>query len=138
LTRVRGFANLFTSGGNHAADARKDLPVNAAALDAFRQIHEAAQIAPCDWQWIGPHMSQRMFGITRERAEAFAARHGGEARPMGAVLAGDVLEVRYQVRGATFGVYRVTAGGWPELLEGGIATLEAAEARRVELLEGRR
>jgi len=56
--------------------------VNDAALAAFRQIFDATQTAPQDWQWIGPHMSQRMFGITRERAEAFAARHGGEAREM--------------------------------------------------------
>lgn len=57
-------------------------PVNDATLAAFRQIFEATQTAPTDWQWIGRHMSQRMFGITRERAEAFAARHGGEAREM--------------------------------------------------------
>ena len=56
--------------------------MNDAALAAIRQIFDATQTAPQDWQWIGPHMSQRMFGITRERAEAFAARHGGEARPM--------------------------------------------------------
>lgn len=56
--------------------------MNDSTLAAFRQIFEATQTAPCDWQWIGVHMSQRMFGITRERAEAFAARHGGEARPM--------------------------------------------------------
>lgn len=53
-----------------------------AQLQAFRQIADAMQSKPADWQWIGPHMSQRMFGITQERAEAFAARHGGEAKPM--------------------------------------------------------
>jgi copper oxidase (laccase) domain-containing protein len=56
--------------------------VNNAQLDAFRQIAAAMQTAPTDWQWIGPHMSQRMFGITQERAEAFAARHGGKAERM--------------------------------------------------------
>jgi len=55
--------------------------VNDSTLAAFRQI-AADMIGPTDWQWIGPHASQRMFGITRERAEAFAARHGGEAREM--------------------------------------------------------
>jgi len=55
--------------------------MNDATLSAFRQI-AAAMIGPADWQWIGPHASQRMFGITQERAEAFAARHGGEAKPM--------------------------------------------------------
>jgi copper oxidase (laccase) domain-containing protein len=56
--------------------------MNAAQLQAFRDIADAMQTKPADWQWIGPHMSQRMFGITQERAEAFAARHGGEARKM--------------------------------------------------------
>lgn len=55
--------------------------MNAAALDNFRRI-AADMIGRADWQWIGPHASQRHFGITRERAEAFAARHGGEAREM--------------------------------------------------------
>jgi hypothetical protein len=35
-----------------------------------------------DWQWIGPHMSQRMLGITEKRAKEYAARHGGEAKKM--------------------------------------------------------
>lgn len=52
-----------------------------ATLTAFRAI-AAAMIGPADWQWIGPHMSQRMFGITRERAEGYAKAHGGKAEPM--------------------------------------------------------
>ena len=56
--------------------------MNDAQLSAFRQIAAAMQTATANWQWIGPHMSQRMFGITQEKAEAFAARHGGEAKPM--------------------------------------------------------
>jgi hypothetical protein len=55
--------------------------MNDATLQAFRQIADA-MIGQADWQWLGPHASQRMFGITRERAEAYAARHGGEAKPM--------------------------------------------------------
>ena len=55
--------------------------MNDATLTAFREIADA-MIGRADWQWIGPHASQRMFGITRERAEAFAARHGGEALEM--------------------------------------------------------
>lgn len=51
-------------------------------LEGFRMLAQAMEMEPTDWQWIGPHMSQRMFGITRTRAEAYAARHGGEARPM--------------------------------------------------------
>ena len=52
-------------------------------LANFRAIAEAmAGPEPRDWQWLGPHMSQRMFGLTRARAEAYAARHGGEARKM--------------------------------------------------------
>ena len=37
---------------------------------------------PRDWQWVGPHMSQRMFGITERRAREYAERHGGVARKM--------------------------------------------------------
>ena len=51
-------------------------------LIAFRAIADAMQTEPTDWQWIGPHLSQRMFGITEQRARAYAARHGGEARQM--------------------------------------------------------
>jgi hypothetical protein len=54
--------------------------MNDAALTQFRRYAEAlAGGEPQDWQWIGPHMSQRMFGITQARAEAYAARHGGKA-----------------------------------------------------------
>lgn len=55
--------------------------MNDATLNAFRQIADA-MIGQADWQWIGPHMSQRMFGITEQRAKEYAARHGGEAKPM--------------------------------------------------------
>jgi hypothetical protein len=58
--------------------------MNNAQIEAFRQIAAAMQGEAADWQWIGPYMSQRMFGITRKRAEAYAARHGGEARRMAA------------------------------------------------------
>lgn len=56
--------------------------MNDATLAAFRQIHEAMQTEPCDWQWIGKHMSQRMFGITETRAKAYAEKHGGIAEQM--------------------------------------------------------
>lgn len=56
--------------------------MTTAQLLAFRAIADAMQTATTDWQWIGPHMSQRMFGITEQRATAYAARHGGEARKM--------------------------------------------------------
>jgi len=56
--------------------------MNDATLHAFRDLAASMQTAPTTWQWIGPYMSQRMFGITEARAKAYAARHGGEARPM--------------------------------------------------------
>lgn len=56
--------------------------MNAATLQHFRDIHEKMQTEPSDWQWIGPHMSQRMFGITQTRAENYAKKHGGEAKKM--------------------------------------------------------
>jgi hypothetical protein len=55
--------------------------MNAVQLTAFRDIADA-MIGRADWQWIGPHLSQRMFGITRERAEGYARSHGGIAQPM--------------------------------------------------------
>ncbi len=48
-------------------------------LQAFREIAEQ-MIGKADWEWVGPHMSQRMFGITEQRAKDYAARHGGTAR----------------------------------------------------------
>lgn len=57
--------------------------MNDLALVAFRQLADAMfGPEPRDWQWTGPHMSQRMFGLTQVRAEACAARHGGTARKM--------------------------------------------------------
>ena len=53
-----------------------------ATIDAFRQIAASMQTEPTDWQWIGPHMSQRHFGITETRAKAFAERYGGTAQKM--------------------------------------------------------
>lgn len=54
-----------------------------AQLSYFRSLADAMRGGePDDWQWIGPHMSQRMFGITERRAKEYAARHGGEARKM--------------------------------------------------------
>ncbi len=57
--------------------------MNDATLQAFRDI--AAKMAgdePQNWQWIGKHASQRMFGITEKRARAYAERFGGEAKEM--------------------------------------------------------
>jgi hypothetical protein len=56
--------------------------MTSAQLDGFRQLAAAMETEPTDWQWIGPHLSQRMFGITERRAKAYAERHGGEARRM--------------------------------------------------------
>lgn len=54
--------------------------MNDAVLSHFRAIAEAMNAEPTDWQWVGQHMSQRMFGITEARAKAYAARHGGAAK----------------------------------------------------------
>jgi hypothetical protein len=50
-------------------------------LEQHRMIAAAMGLVG-DWQWIGPHMSQRHFGIPEARAKALAARHGGEAKRM--------------------------------------------------------
>jgi hypothetical protein len=60
--------------------APKEASMNDATLHTFRALADAMSgPEPRDWQWIGPHMSQRMFGITEQRAKNYAARHGGEA-----------------------------------------------------------
>jgi hypothetical protein len=57
--------------------------MNTATLLLFRDLAETlAGPQARDWQWIGPHMSQRMFGITEQRARDYAARHGGSASKM--------------------------------------------------------
>jgi hypothetical protein len=55
--------------------------MNTSTLYAFRELAEQ-MIGKADWEWVGPHMSQRMFGITQERAEGYAKAHGGVARKM--------------------------------------------------------
>jgi hypothetical protein len=61
--------------------------MNETTLIGFRAIADAMNTEPTNWEWIGPHLSQRMFGITETRARAYAVRHGGTARRM-AVLTG--------------------------------------------------
>lgn len=57
--------------------------MNDATLNAFRNIADAmAGPEPRTWEWIGVHMSQRMFRITQTRAEEYARQFGGVARPM--------------------------------------------------------
>ena len=57
--------------------------MNATTLETFRAIADTlAGPEPQDWEWIGAHMSQRMFGITQVRAENYARQFGGIARQM--------------------------------------------------------
>jgi hypothetical protein len=55
--------------------------MNDETLTAFREI-ASQMIGKAGWEWIGPHMSQRMFDITEKRAKDYARRFGGTARPM--------------------------------------------------------
>lgn len=66
---------------NHPTE--RETKMTEAALLEFRAIAATlAGPAPQDWQWVGAHLSQRMFGITEQRARDYASRHGGEARRM--------------------------------------------------------
>ena len=57
--------------------------MNNSVLEHFRALADAMQgDAPRDWQWVGKHMSQRMFGITEQRAKDYAVRFGGVASKM--------------------------------------------------------
>lgn len=73
-----------TKNTNRRAErhSRKGVSMTDATLRRFRAIAASMTTEPIDWQWIGPHMSQRMFGITEQRAKDYAERHGGEARKM--------------------------------------------------------
>jgi len=54
-----------------------------AVLHHFRDLADTlAGPEPRNWQWIGPHVSQRMFGIPEGKARTYAARHGGVAQRM--------------------------------------------------------
>lgn len=54
-----------------------------AQLQYFRALaDELLGDQPTNWQWIGPNMSQRMFGITEARARAYVKQHGGIASKM--------------------------------------------------------
>lgn len=55
--------------------------MNNAQLEHFRRIYELMHPGS-GWQWIGKHMSQRMFDISEAKAKEYAARFGGEAKPM--------------------------------------------------------
>lgn len=69
-----------TRNATTAANA-KGRTMTETTLQAFRDI--ADKMMPDQgWQWIGPHMSQRMFGISEKRAKDYAAKFGGEAKPM--------------------------------------------------------
>ena len=70
--------------GNPApTDTTRMDTVTDATLEMFRALADAMTAGtPQTWQWIGPHISQRMFGMSRERAETYAAKFGGVASPM--------------------------------------------------------
>jgi hypothetical protein len=55
--------------------------MNEHVLEHFRAIADA-MFPDQGWQWIGPYSSQRMFGISEQRAKEYARRHGGSASPM--------------------------------------------------------
>ena len=75
--------------------------MNESALMGFRELAAAmAGPAPQNWQWVGKHMSQRMFGISEKRAKEYAARHGGEAAMMPPQPAGWELDYENVVAAA--------------------------------------
>lgn len=58
-------------------------PRDDAQLSYFRSLADAMHGGePQDWEWIGKHLSQRMFGISERRAKEYAKLYGGTARSM--------------------------------------------------------
>lgn len=54
-----------------------------ATLQHFRDLAEVLSGPdPKNWQWIGKYTSQRMFGITEQRAKEYARLYGGTASQM--------------------------------------------------------
>jgi hypothetical protein len=84
---------------------------------------DLAEGRPRDWQWTGPHDSQRMFGITEERAKEYARLHGGEARQM--------IEVVVE-RPASGLVDRVLLPGPTEVADFILGAAEAQDAEHEE------
>lgn len=79
--------------------------MNDAQLEGFRRIAEAMQGPEAqDWQWIGPHMSQRVFGISERRAKSYAEAHGGHARRMDSVLDRWSRYIGMEVNTGIFGI----------------------------------
>lgn len=57
--------------------------MNDATLDYFRSLADAmAGDTLRDWQYVGPYISQRYYGITEQKAKDLQARFGGDARQM--------------------------------------------------------
>lgn len=57
--------------------------MNDATLEVFRAYADAMNGGvPQDWQWEGKWMSQRMYGISEERAKEYAKLYGGTASKM--------------------------------------------------------
>ena len=61
-------------------------PITDGDMDHFRALAEAMREArdpgATDWEWVGEHMSQRMFSITEARATRYAQTYGGTASRM--------------------------------------------------------
>lgn len=74
--------NTERSRGGRGSKVREGA-MNDATLQGFRDLADAmAGPEPRDWEWVGAHMSQRMFGITERRAKDYAETYGGVARKM--------------------------------------------------------
>lgn len=58
-------------------------------LQAFRDIAATMQTSLTDWEWVGLDMSQRIFGITKQRATDYASWYGGTAKKTGCAVCGD-------------------------------------------------
>lgn len=78
IWQPRPFGVLGTAPRANPIDPRDE-----AQLSHFRALAEAMHGGePQDWQWIGKHLSQRMFGISEKRAKEYAKLYGGAASRM--------------------------------------------------------
>ena len=48
----------------------------------LRSITDEFPIVPTNWEWVAPHLSQRISGISEIRAKDLVARNGGMAGEM--------------------------------------------------------
>ena len=65
------------------ANLERRRQITPASAD-LRSIADEFPIVPKNWEWVAPHLSRRISGISELRARDLVARNGGSAVEMNA------------------------------------------------------